>query len=789
MECLQTSHLIQRYTNLTLSGLSHKNRSNFLKRCIEEKIIPKSLQKTFFSSDHIFPPHAQHFLEYTSKQLMYQSSHKLTEARRIKTFLRSVRHINSTTEYSIKNHITRNNTAQILNLEKKLSTLCSSSKWCTLSRPELINNLSNHTLTTTQLEALGFGLKFATGLPHHSMTDLITKNYRFNDTDFRKGFIQGIIAITSHNIPETTIPKRYIEALKQLHHKKTLIITPSDKGGGIVIMNTQDYNNKMMDLISDNNVYSETTLPKIEKDTKTFNKKMKKLLVGKQKSWIKLINYHPKIPSLYGLPKTHKPLIPMRPIISGIGSAPHKIAREIAKILTPLLGTISPTHIKNSGDLLHKLTNIDIQNKRLASLDIKSLYTNIPVKKCLELLKKHLSSNKELQLPIPPNRLIKLCELCTNLCFFTYNNRYYTQKFGLPMGSPLSGVLACLFLELLEAGPFQRIIPSDSHYFRYIDDVLFIYPDNHNLADITHELNSVEPTIEFTHEEEVNYTLPFLDINLHRSEAALNFSVYRKTTNKDDLIHYYSHHTTKTKTGIIIGFYLRALRICSPQYLQPELDYIRNVFLKLHYPFSLIDQARNQAQKIHQRTKVHKTKISHTRYITVPTNSLSLTIAENLKDPNIKIATCSSKSIKNILKSPISAPSTNDTPGCIYAIPCSKCNDVYIGETSRLLKCRIDEHKRALINNDLSNALTLHRNAQSHNFDFENTKTLKHANDLKKRRTIESACIAHFKTIPQRPGHLNLDKNISYNILKEHNLIQHIKSFGSRLKDESVDAT
>ena len=46
----------------------------------------------------------------------------------------------------------------------------------------------------------------------------------------------------------------------------------------------------------------------------------------------------------------------------------------------PLLGTISNLHIKNTSDLLNKINNINIENKYLASIDIKSLYTNIPVK-------------------------------------------------------------------------------------------------------------------------------------------------------------------------------------------------------------------------------------------------------------------------------------------------------------------------------------------------------------------------------------------------------------------------
>ena len=44
------------------------------------------------------------------------------------------------------------------------------------------------------------------------------------------------------------------------------------------------------------------------------------------------------------------------------------------------------------------------------------------------------------------------------------------------MGSPLSSVLANLFLEMLEFKPFKQIQPIDTYYFRYINDILIIYP-------------------------------------------------------------------------------------------------------------------------------------------------------------------------------------------------------------------------------------------------------------------------------------------------------------------------
>ena len=52
-------------------------------------------------------------------------------------------------------------------------------------------------------------------------------------------------------------------------------------------------------------------------------------------------------PKFYGLPKIHKPDTPLRPIVSSCGSVPYGVAKELTKILKPLVGK-SPHHINNT---------------------------------------------------------------------------------------------------------------------------------------------------------------------------------------------------------------------------------------------------------------------------------------------------------------------------------------------------------------------------------------------------------------------------------------------------------
>ena len=64
---------------------------------------------------------------------------------------------------------------------------------------------------------------------------------------------------------------------------------------------------------------------------------------------------------------------------------------------------------------------------------------------------------------------------------------------------------------------FKYIIPSNSNYFRFIDDILLIYPQEYHLVKITDRLNKMEATVNFTHELLTNNSLPFLDDLLIRN--------------------------------------------------------------------------------------------------------------------------------------------------------------------------------------------------------------------------------------------------------------------------------
>ena len=81
----------------------------------------------------------------------------------------------------------------------------------------------------------------------------------------------------------------------------------------------------------------------------------------------------------------------------------------------------------------------------------------------------------------------------------------------------------------------------------------------------------------------------------------MKFSVHRNPTNKDDFLTYLSAHSEKTKTGVLIGFFLRAFRICDIEFLEDEVKYITEAFRNLLYPPGVTKKLKNRARKVHER--------------------------------------------------------------------------------------------------------------------------------------------------------------------------------------------
>ena len=104
-------------------------------------------------------------------------------------------------------------------------------------------------------------------------------------------------------------------------------------------MDKIDYFDKMDALVSDKKTYEEL---KCDPTPALLRKLNSKILTLKKTDAIDTQRYYrlrcsvPQPPKLYGLPKLHKPGIPMRPIVSFCGSPTYQPSKYLTTILQPL---------------------------------------------------------------------------------------------------------------------------------------------------------------------------------------------------------------------------------------------------------------------------------------------------------------------------------------------------------------------------------------------------------------------------------------------------------------------
>ena len=221
--------------------------------------------------------------------------------------------------------------------------------------------------------------------------------------------------------------------------------------------------------------------------------------------------------------------------------------RFLADMLAPLVGKTNH-YVKNSKELMKELTKMRLEdNEEFCSYDVVSLFTKTAIPQALEVIQRSLCTDDTLKKRsrLKVDDIMELLEFTLTTTYFTFRGEIYRQLFGTAMGSPVSPIVANLFMENL-AEEAVSIAPETCQprlWKRYIDDMLVIIKKGQAL-NLMHHINTVDPTgsIKFTHEPKENGMIPFLDTKLQRGRnGEIKATVYRKKTCTNQYLAFSSH--------------------------------------------------------------------------------------------------------------------------------------------------------------------------------------------------------------------------------------------------------
>ena len=128
----------------------------------------------------------------------------------------------------------------------------------------------------------------------------------------------------------------------------------------------------------------------------------------------------------------------------------HPVCWQI--FLAPLVGK-SKRHIQNSGDFVDKVKNLEMPpGQKLIAYDVSALFTSIPLPDAIKAVRIELDKDPKLQdcTHLSRERILGLLRFCLNTTYFTYSGMIYKQKHGAAMGSPVSPIIANIYVEGFE---------------------------------------------------------------------------------------------------------------------------------------------------------------------------------------------------------------------------------------------------------------------------------------------------------------------------------------------------
>ena len=188
------------------------------------------------------------------------------------------------------------------------------------------------------------------------------------------------------------------------------------------------------------------------------------------------------------------------------------------------------------------------------SFDVISLFTRVPLDDALQAISSLLTNDDILEerTCIPADEICSHIKLCLRGMYFQFGEVFYEQVDGAAMGSPLSPIMANLYMEAFENKALATGPAQSSLWVRFVDDTFVLWPHELDTLEEFHaHLNQIHPNIQFTKEMESDNQLNFLDVLVKKQSHRYRTSVYRKATHTDLYTQFTSHHHPSVKAGTI----------------------------------------------------------------------------------------------------------------------------------------------------------------------------------------------------------------------------------------------
>ena len=206
-------------------------------------------------------------------------------------------------------------------------------------------------------------------------------------------------------------------------------------------------------------------------------------------------------------------------------------------------------------------------------------------------------------------QIVTLLEFCLKNTYLIFQGKYYEQVHGTAMGSPISPLIANLFMEEFEVKALSTA-PTPCLWLRFVDDTLVIHKAEHSTHLLQH-INSQDPNIQLTVEQPgTDGFIPFLDTKATPGpNNTIHTTVYRKPTHTDQYLHWGSNHFIAAKHSMYNTLAHRAKVVSNnPADLSKELDHLRATLQACLFPTWALNKLQHQFEHKHNNREANSTE-------------------------------------------------------------------------------------------------------------------------------------------------------------------------------------
>ena len=211
------------------------------------------------------------------------------------------------------------------------------------------------------------------------------------------------------------------------------------------------------------------------------------------------------------------------------GCPTENISRFADHYLQPLTACI-PSYIRDTADFFNKLRELPPlpSGSHLVTLDVSSLYTNIPHDKGIKACEEALNTRTDQSLSTED--LYHLIKLILTKNAFTFNEAFYLKQSGTDMGTRMAPSYPNLFMGKFEREFLHTQLALPLVWWRFIDDVFAIWTHGEQQLQIFRwELNHHHTLIKFTTNWSIKEVL-FLDTQVYLKWTNISTCIRRAAT-------------------------------------------------------------------------------------------------------------------------------------------------------------------------------------------------------------------------------------------------------------------